>query len=874
MTEAAEKLSGKLGLDTTDFKTALGAANRELRVLESGFKASAAALNDWTKDATGLESRVKSLTGQIDIQKLKVAALAEEHSRLVKENGENSRAAQDAEIKLNKETETLNKMERELGTTETALKNMKEGEDKVGKAANEMGQDIGKSEKKVHDLRKSLVDFGNSVNQLVVKSLVAVRTAVLGVLAALGGLGALAFKAGDVVGTAFDTLRTKTTASGEALEQLQEDFKAVFTDVPTEAQPAAEVLALLYERLGLTGEAAQTTAKQILEMSRLMGEDAVAAGEAFTRMMQDAGLAPEEASVALDKIFVASQKSGIGINRLMELAVQFGSPMRLMGFTIDDTISLLSKWEKEGVNTELVMGSLRIAAGKFADEGKPLRESLLDTFDSIKNNTDATAALADGMDVFGARAGPDMVAAIREGRFEIDDMVAALQNADDSILSTSDELKGAAERWTEFKNKATVALAPLGEKLDNIAAKLLEKAMPTLDKFADIIEQFVVPAIDSIMESFANFDGDIIGAIADILYKFGFNLENALGVEGANEFFSNLADGFISLTQAVGSFVNDTLIPFVTQHSEEIKAALIGIGAALAAAGIVGIIAGIIAAINPVTVVIAAIVAAVGLLSAAWAGNWGGIRDIVTQIWEENLQPALQALWEFLSTTIPAALQSLSSFWTGTLLPAIQAVWGFLSGSLFPLFQAIAEFIGAVFNLNMRVLAGLWQNVLFPALQKVYGFLNANVFPIFRAIGSYLSDTFQPIIHTLANFIKNNLSPAFGGISKAIETAIGWLKDMADAINNLSLPAWLTPGSPTPWELGLIGINEAMAELNQQLPRMAFGLSQVNSAGSSAPTVNNTSNTQNETFQFFAPTIIPAEATTSGLGARLKGRRF
>ncbi len=102
-------------------------ANRELRVLETGFKASAAALGDWTKDATGLESRVKTLTSQIDVQKLKVAALTAEHKRLVEENGENSHAAQDAEIKLNKETESLNKMENELGTTETALQGMKEG---------------------------------------------------------------------------------------------------------------------------------------------------------------------------------------------------------------------------------------------------------------------------------------------------------------------------------------------------------------------------------------------------------------------------------------------------------------------------------------------------------------------------------------------------------------------------------------------------------------------------------------------------------------------------------------------------------------------------------------------------------------------------
>ena len=77
--------------------------------------------------------------------------------------------------------------------------------------------------------------------------------------------------------------------------------------------------------------------------------------------------------------------------------------MRLMGFSFQDTAALLAKWEKEGVNAELVMGSLRIAAGKFAKDGKPLRDSLLATFDAIKNNKNATAALAQGMQVFAAR---------------------------------------------------------------------------------------------------------------------------------------------------------------------------------------------------------------------------------------------------------------------------------------------------------------------------------------------------------------------------------------------------------------------------------------------------------------------------------------
>jgi uncharacterized coiled-coil DUF342 family protein len=117
-------LSGKVGLDVTDFKAGIAQLNREIRVVESGFKATAASLGDWGKSAQGLETRIKALNSEIDLQNKKVNALSDEYERIAKEKGDTSRAAQDLQIKLNKETEALNNMQGELGQTESSLKNL------------------------------------------------------------------------------------------------------------------------------------------------------------------------------------------------------------------------------------------------------------------------------------------------------------------------------------------------------------------------------------------------------------------------------------------------------------------------------------------------------------------------------------------------------------------------------------------------------------------------------------------------------------------------------------------------------------------------------------------------------------------------------
>ena len=98
--------------------------------METGFRASSAALGDWSKSIDGLELRAKSLTDQIDIQRAKVTALQGEYERVAAEKGANSRAAQHLQIRLNRETEALKKT-RPNWTDRGALAEMRAESDKA-----------------------------------------------------------------------------------------------------------------------------------------------------------------------------------------------------------------------------------------------------------------------------------------------------------------------------------------------------------------------------------------------------------------------------------------------------------------------------------------------------------------------------------------------------------------------------------------------------------------------------------------------------------------------------------------------------------------------------------------------------------------------
>lgn len=211
------------------------------------------------------------------------------------------------------------------------------------------------------------------------------------------------------------------------------------------------------------------------------------------------------------------------------------------------------------------------------------------------------------------------------------------------------------------------------------------------------------------------------------------------------------------------------------------------IGAALAAAA-------------PVIAVIAAIIAVLGLLYLAWSTNFLGIQDI---------------------TTVVVAF--LTEQWN-ILVANLQIVWAWIQANLIPLFQALGNLLSAVVGLAVRVLAGLWQNVLLPALQAVGSFISEKLTPVFQAISDFLGKVFAPVLEAVKGWI-DSVKGTFDGLASVIQSVIGWIQNLANSINNLNLPDWLTPGSPTPFELGLRGIGRELKNLsNMSLPEFEAAL--------------------------------------------------
>lgn len=372
-----------------------------------------------------------------------------------------------------------------------------------------------------------------------------------GVAAGIGGAVVLK-NVGDQFDDALDTIRVGTGATGDALTTLGGNFKAVLTEVPTDAQSAAVAIADLNTRLGATGPELEQLAAQQLELARITGTDLGTNIEKTTRLLGDWGVGLEDSSDALDLVFRTSQATGPPVARLSDLLVQYGAPLRQFGFGMEEAAVLLGKFEQEGVNTELVMGSLRVALGKVAREGGDPAEALNETIEAIQNAGSAGEANALAIELFGARAGPDMAAAIQEGRFELGELVQQITDGGESIRGAGADTEDYREKWEKLKNRVFVALEPLATKF-----------LGALGNLFDLIADNAGPVLDIISQALGGI-GDLFGGLTG-------------GLDGAQSKLGPVLEAFktaFAFIRDVATSVFDAVREVIGNNSEQIKSTL------------------------------------------------------------------------------------------------------------------------------------------------------------------------------------------------------------------------------------------------------------------------------------------------------------
>jgi TP901 family phage tail tape measure protein len=570
----------------------------------------------------------------------------------------------------------------------------------------------------------------------------------------LAGIGAGAIAAAVDVDEGLDRIRAGTGATGEALAALEKDFNAVARSVPADLGDVGTAIADLNTRTGQTGEGLQDLARQTLELARLQESDLGATIASTTRLFGDWAVSTEDQAATLDKLFRASQATGAGVTELADQVVQFGAPLRQFGFSLEESVAILGKFETEGVNIETVMSGLRQGLARLAASGREPVEAFRETVEAIKSTGSTAEANRLALELFGARAGPDMAAAIREGRFSIDELVESISSGGDSILKAAADTEDFAHKWLKVKNSLKIAAAPFGEAL----LKSLEELTPHLTKFAEFLGKLA--------EGFGKLPTPVQALILGI-----FGLAAAAG----------------PVLAVLGS-----ILPVL--------------GALLPALAVLT---------GPIGLVVAAIVGLGAALVLAWR-NSETFRDVVTGVWNtvkaagvaafEGIKSAVEALgraWDWLVGVAERAFGALRDFF-GPIAEEIRETIDVR------LIQPVKE-LWSRWGDDLMAIAELAWSGIKAALEIQWGAISAAAELAWSGIANVFSTAWEIIkslvsgaLTVISNTIQLGLNLIQGDWAEAWENVKGIFGGVKDALLGTVTALW--DGIETGFSIGAEGV--------------------------------------------------------------------
>jgi len=364
-----------------------------------------------------------------------------------------------------------------------------------------------------------------------------------------GGVAVLALGAGVIkLGLSFDkankAIAVATGATGDKLKGLTDSFKDTMGQVPDSMDLVAASLGTLNTLTGATGDALEDMAVQVLDASRMLGEDAAGNADAFGKAMKQWQIDSADGPELLDSLFKATQDYGVSLGGLLGNMNKFGPVMQNAGFSVGETADLMGRLESAGIQVTRVMPGMNAAFRKMAEAGKDPREELGLIFDAMKNAGSEAEALNIATTNFGAEGAQRMTTAVRNGVLSMDDLGLALEDQAGLIQDTNARTASLGDKWAEFANKMKVKVAPIAMKAMELIMAATAALQPHIETLATFITAQVIPAV-------ARFGDEVINRLTPAF-------------DAVRSFIS---DKLVPAFKDVAAFISDVIAPAVADFA-------------------------------------------------------------------------------------------------------------------------------------------------------------------------------------------------------------------------------------------------------------------------------------------------------------------
>lgn len=616
---AEENITTKFQVDISDLKANIQEANRYIRLANSEFKNATAGMDGWSSSADGLSAKTKQLNTVLQAHQVKLAQLQIEYDQVVAEQGENSKAAQDLQVKINNQEAAVKKTAAQLDKYTNELNSLQSESTQSESALQSLNNTIDRQEKQLSELKAEYKNVALSQGETSSEA------------------QALAAKISSL-NNDLQANKQKLNEVDQAAEKLAPSFK----DVSDEAKDSGGGFTIM------KGALADLISGGIQFGIQKVGE--------FVGALFEMSEATEEYRSMMAKIEGSSNSFGYSVDfakgKYQDFYAYLGDDQaatnaitNLMGMKVStETVSsaadaAIAVWSAYGDSipieglTESINESAQVAQ---------VTGSLADTINWAKrSNEDWTAAMAGH-----SKAQAAFNKAIKEGESQEDAYSAALAACSDT-----------QERADLIAQTLNTTYGKSKETYDQVAGSITEANRAELelkDTQAELGE--TMQPVNTAITNLKNKALDAVKPVVESVAKAFLDLNDWLGEHPAVAKAATAAVGALAVAFGIlaGALAIQALINGVTKAMQLLNLTALGNPWVLAAAAIAGFVTAILYLWN----------------------NCEGFREFFTNLWEEiktTVSGFVDVIVNFFTVTIPEAFNGLITWFSQ--LPGAIGTW-------------------------------------------------------------------------------------------------------------------------------------------------------------------------------------------------------
>ena len=585
----------KMKLDgESEFRRQIKECNAEMKNMQSALKLVDAEAQGEANSIENLTKKQEALDNVLKAATRKQEEIAEAYQNATKNQqqmadqleqarelyGENSKEVEKAETAYSNATQKVNDWERQLNNAKveiidinTALTENETYMEEARNSADGCATSIDEYGKKTKTATGETDELLNVMSKTA--AMEAMKNLADEASAVFQKLGDAAYDAMIEIDAGYDTIITKTGATGDALKGLEESAANVYTNLPTNMDAVGTAIGEVNTRFGMTDTALEHTSELFLKFAEINGTDVNNSIDQVDRILTQYGEDVSDLEGFLGQLTKVSQDTGKSTGDLLSQLDQNAGVLKTFGLGLEESVNLFGKFEDNGIQASTALQGLKKAAAKYASEGDDMRTGLRKTVDVIKNASTETEAYAEAQEVFGARGFTAMADAIRDGRFSIEGLTDDFSNYTDTVTSTYNETKNAWDEWTVAQNNLKVA----GGELSN---EFYEALTPAIESITGIVQDATegFRNLPEPMQDVLGIAGGLVteaGELAPKLFEVGTSLATLQAAKTAADSLSKMSGAATGAATSAG----------------KLSTALSGIGG-VATLGAIGAVVGIL----------------------------------------------------------------------------------------------------------------------------------------------------------------------------------------------------------------------------------------------------------------------------------------